>query len=328
VSALANAAVQITVSTTGGDDDIRITRTSASQMVAQVNGGTAQLIDLGTTSQILIDGRGGADTLTFIGSTGTDAVSIGLGTVVSSASSIVYNNVGSVRFDGGGGTDSLTLASQRVALAANATLSALTITGGGTLDVRDHALVVASTGSSGVGSWDGSAYTGLSGLIARGRGDGDWKGTGITSSSTFSNSDYTTVAVATASDALGIAAGTSATWHGQTVSASDTLVLYTYGGDANLDGKINIDDYGQIDANAPFNGIVHGWFNADFNYDGNINIDDYAIIDGNIGIQGPPLDQSVTANRATARVWVIELSAEFWQAPRRVDDDGSGDQLT
>ena len=63
--------------------------------------------------------------------------------------------------------------------------------------------------------------------------------------------------------------------------------MYTYGGDANLDGKINVDDYGRIDFNVKLG--VSGWYNGDFNYDGKINVDDYGIIDFNIGIQGPPL---------------------------------------
>jgi len=62
--------------------------------------------------------------------------------------------------------------------------------------------------------------------------------------------------------------------------------MYTYGGDANLDGKINVDDYGHIDTSVPLG--LSGWFNGDFNYDGKINVDDYGIIDFNIGIQGAP----------------------------------------
>jgi hypothetical protein len=64
--------------------------------------------------------------------------------------------------------------------------------------------------------------------------------------------------------------------------------MYTWGGDANLDGKINIDDYGQIDSNVSKSGTVFGWDKGDFNYDGKINIDDYGIIDANIGRQGAP----------------------------------------
>jgi hypothetical protein len=70
--------------------------------------------------------------------------------------------------------------------------------------------------------------------------------------------------------------------------------MYTYGGDANLDGKINVDDYGRIDFNAPLPG-ASGWFNGDFNYDGKINVDDYGIIDFNVGIQGAPFPASASA---------------------------------
>jgi hypothetical protein len=76
------------------------------------------------------------------------------------------------------------------------------------------------------------------------------------------------------------------------VQGSDTIAMYTYGGDANLDGKINIDDYGLIDSHVGQSGTAFGWHNGDFNYDGKINIDDYGIIDGNIGAQGAPIDTS------------------------------------
>ena len=62
--------------------------------------------------------------------------------------------------------------------------------------------------------------------------------------------------------------------------------MYTYGGDANLDGKINILDYVRIDQGIQAG--LTGWTNGDFNYDGKINILDYAnIIDQNIVNQGP-----------------------------------------
>src|SRR2546421_4965348 len=69
--------------------------------------------------------------------------------------------------------------------------------------------------------------------------------------------------------------------------------MYTYGGDANLDGKINVDDYGKIDFNAGLG--TGGWSNGDFNYDGKINVDDYGIIDFNIGIQGAPFPTGAAA---------------------------------
>jgi cytoskeletal protein CcmA (bactofilin family) len=77
----------------------------------------------------------------------------------------------------------------------------------------------------------------------------------------------------------------TATFAGQPVDSTAVLVKFTWGGDANLDGKINIDDYGRIDGNVAQSGSVFGWFNGDFNLDGKINIDDYGIIDGNINQQ-------------------------------------------
>ena len=105
------------------------------------------------------------------------------------------------------------------------------------------------------------------------------------------------IGVATAAQVKGIAATATAVWAGQTVTGSDTLVMYTYGGDANLDGKINVDDYGRIDFNVNLG--TPGWFNGDFNYDGKINVDDYGIIDFNVGIQGAPF---FTAGAAARRI--------------------------
>jgi hypothetical protein len=64
--------------------------------------------------------------------------------------------------------------------------------------------------------------------------------------------------------------------------------MYTYAGDANLDGKVTISDYGKIDFNVGIPG-ASGWVNGDFNYDGKITISDYGIIDFVVGIQGPPI---------------------------------------
>ena len=88
------------------------------------------------------------------------------------------------------------------------------------------------------------------------------------------------------------------------MSASDVLVMYTYRGDANLDGKINVDDYGRIDFNSSLPG-VGGWFNGDFNYDGKINVDDYGIIDFNIAIQGAPFATSSSSSPLLAGMSAI-----------------------
>src|SRR5437773_11392541 len=58
--------------------------------------------------------------------------------------------------------------------------------------------------------------------------------------------------------------------------------MYTWGGDANLDGLLNGDDYFRIDSHVNQSGSVFGYHNGDFNYDGAINGDDYFILDSNI----------------------------------------------
>ena len=97
------------------------------------------------------------------------------------------------------------------------------------------------------GTWNGSAYTGVTGSVASGRNGNAaplWDGNGIvTSQSTATNGNYHSIGVARASDVQPATATATALWAGQIITGTDTLVMYTYGGDATLDGKINIDDY-------------------------------------------------------------------------------------
>ena len=153
----------------------------------------------------------------------------------------------------------------------------------GQLDLKDNKLIV--TGAAVGSTWNGAAYESVAGLVQSGYNGGLNDGSGIITSS--ASGSLTTLAVAKAGDVKGIADGDTALFAGQTVHGSDTLVMYTYGGDANLDGKLNVDDYGRIDSNIGLG--TAGWFNGDFNYDGKVNVDDYGIIDSNIGIQGPPI---------------------------------------
>jgi hypothetical protein len=113
-----------------------------------------------------------------------------------------------------------------------------------------------------------------------------WDGAGgiITSQAAAANGNLTTVGAALASDVRHSTLTATALWGGQTITGTDILLMYTYGGDATLDGKINIDDYVRIDTGLAAGAT--GWSNGDFNYDGKINIDDYTqIIDVNIGNQ-------------------------------------------
>src|SRR5207244_1974979 len=114
----------------------------------------------------------------------------------------------------------------------------------------------------------------------------NWDGpSGIVTTQTQAvGSNYTSIGVAKASDVRPNTVSETALWAGQTITGTDTLVMYTYGGDATLDGKINIDDYVKIDSGIA--GGYTGWVNGDFNYDGKVSIDDYiTVIDANIGNQ-------------------------------------------
>ena len=158
------------------------------------------------------------------------------------------------------------------------------VTGGSKLDIDNNKLVMTAQP---VGTWNGTAYTDVTGLIASGYSvNQDFSGSGIVTTQTAATGGNTLTNIGVASNTdLGLA-----TFGGVSVGASDTLAMYTYGGDANLDGQINGDDYFQTDSAFPQGG--HGWFNGDFNYDGAITGDDYFIIDSNFPAQGSPIPTS------------------------------------
>jgi hypothetical protein len=135
-------------------------------------------------------------------------------------------------------------------------------------------------------------------LIASGRNGGTWDGLGIITSQGDARTNLTALGIAGAAELLGLAPGETGYWQGQIVDATSAIIKYTYGGDANLDGKINVDDYGRIDFNVSLG--MSGWLNGDFNYDGKINVDDYGIIDFNVGIQGAPISGSIGATPSSS----------------------------
>jgi hypothetical protein len=120
----------------------------------------------------------------------------------------------------------------------------------GILDLRDNDMVIdynnGGSAFSPLGTWDTDHYTGITGYIASGRNGGDWSGNGIISSVADSG-DYTTLAIAEGTDAFNKAGDETYTFDDQTVSGLAVVIKFTYGGDATIDGKINVDDYGHID---------------------------------------------------------------------------------
>jgi autotransporter-associated beta strand protein len=182
-------------------------------------------------------------------------------------------------------------ASVDVARNGNRTLvtNSLNLNSTGTLDLKNNKLV--DHGDAAV-NLQAKVVSGMGTLT---NGAPNWNGTGIITSETAAKAPNTTttLAVASAADVKSLSGADTAVWGGVTVNANDALVMYTYAGDANLSGKIDADDYFQIDSNYNKSGSVSGFFKGDFNYDGQINGDDYFLIDSN---SGNPLGQFSTAS--------------------------------
>jgi hypothetical protein len=157
------------------------------------------------------------------------------------------------------------------------------------LDLTDQDMIINYTGGSPIGSWNGSAYTGITGLLQSAYNFGAWDGsTGIRTSMPDAANGLTTLAIGEASDALFISGTETALWNGQTVDATSVLVKYTYAGDLTFDGVVDAADYGVIDNYYQFPG-TSGYANGDFTYDGIIDAADYGSIDNSFQLQGPPL---------------------------------------
>ena len=227
----------------------------------------------------------GSGTLTLTGpALYTGATSVSAGKLALATN--LANNTSSVSVTGG--ILQLTPLKTRVIVTQS-----LIVSGTGKIDLTNNKLIHKG-GVAVVGTWNGTAYTGTTGLVAAGYHGGDFLGAfGIitTESAATGGNTLTNIGIAKNSD-LGYA-----TFAGQSVNSTDVIVMYTYGGDANLDGAITGDDYFQIDSGFPAG--ARGWFNGDFNYDGSITGDDYFIIDSNFPAQGAAFPTSEDAGGTT-----------------------------
>ena len=155
---------------------------------------------------------------------------------------------------------------------------------GSTLDLTDNDLILhANAGGP-------TYYAAMRMLVqdARNSSLGRWKGPGITSSAAAENPLTGLALVLNSRSVNGEPEPIFTNVSGEPTVLNDVIVKYTYNGDANLDGRINADDYFRIDQ-----GFLAGgpgtWTSGDFNYDGNINADDYFLIDQAFLGQGQPL---------------------------------------
>jgi hypothetical protein len=68
------------------------------------------------------------------------------------------------------------------------------------------------------------------------------------------------------------------TFRGQEVPGSYQIVKYTYYGDADLDGKVDIADLGRLASNWQLGGV---WSSGDFDYNGTVDVNDLGLLAGN-----------------------------------------------
>ncbi|HYO11070.1 MAG TPA: pre-peptidase C-terminal domain-containing protein [Tepidisphaeraceae bacterium] len=288
------AAEALVLNAQGGNNDITLTGTAATTPVT-INGGggnDALTINGAASSAVTFNGGSNAadtDTLNLnAGSFTFDAdAKLGTANLVLNVNASAGNGV---TFNASQHVKSLAVNSgfARVAAGGSRVLVTDTLAFGatGTLDLTNNDLIVRL---GNLGTWDSvNGYTGgVLGQVQSGRAGGAWNGTsGIltTQGDAAGASPLTTLGVATAQQALQIAPSATATWGGETVNGSAILVKYTYIGDADLNGRINGDDYFAIDSNVA-QPNARTWALGDFDFNGKINGDDYWLIDSHVGRQ-------------------------------------------
>jgi autotransporter-associated beta strand protein len=229
----------------------------------------------------------------------------GVGTVaiqaagVSPTAVIVSNTTGTYRFIGGaiGGSSSLTKSGNGTLIlgAANGYAGG-TVIGGGTLIVDHPAalgvgpLQVLAGGrvKSSPGLTQAIRITGLT-INAGGSFDLSNDDLVIDYTGATSASDVRAMLIdgrivsslASASQRLGYVDNMESglvVFGGQSVDPTSILVKYTYVGDADLDGVVDIGDLGKLASAWQTGGV---WFNGDFDYNGTVNINDLGLLASN-----------------------------------------------
>ncbi len=158
------------------------------------------------------------------------------------------------------------------------------------VDLNDNAMSTASVLESAGGQ-------SLRTLLTRGYNGGAWTGNGVTSTAARLDAQHkTALGYAVASDVL-VPSGGIYQFNGQTVSASSSIVKYTYYGDANLDGQVDISDLGRLATNWQTSAV---WSQGDFDYSGFVDISDLGKLATNwqagVGVPlGPSFDEALAS---------------------------------
>jgi Glycosyl hydrolase family 53 len=229
----------------------------------------AQQINIPTTiSNSTILSVAAGSSLTFGG-----AVTVNSGQILKPSGSGTINYNSSITL---GTSAAMTIANSTTAtnftLAAGATatlagsgtvLQVSALSDSGAIDIGNDAIIINyGSGNDPIAS--------VAAWITSGYANGTWTGAGIRSSAAQSNSASYGIGYADSADP-----GNPADLPSGTIE-----ILYTLLGDANLDGKVNGDDFTLMATN--FNdAITNGWDQGDFNYDGAVNGGDFVLLADN-----------------------------------------------
>ncbi|HEX2971790.1 MAG TPA: hypothetical protein VHP11_05625, partial [Tepidisphaeraceae bacterium] len=287
-----------------GQDVLQIITGNAGQTLfadgtkIRFTGGT---VDYSGLEGMAIEGSAADDSLTitaalpftpsFHGGSGNDTLTIQAGDYVLTSDTtsgtanlhLVANSTAKVNLAGLQSLASLTIDdSAQVSLAAGGDKVLITrdlsINGNGVLDLADNDLIVQATPATRqevltqVSSWIKSA---------RNTSPQKWTGWGITSIAARNGARQFTGLAPVLND-QGNGKPILGTFAGVSVGTNDILVKYTWNGDVNLDGKVDIADYFLVDSG--FITQKGGYRNGDLNFDGTItggavDISDYFLID-------------------------------------------------
>lgn len=176
-----------------------------------------------------------------------------------------------------------------LAAAAVTRVGSLAIDTGASLDLRDGDLILETNSED-----QDAALTTV----------GQWIADGQIMSSTAQGNPLHTTGLAAMVNNDGTATPLMSTFSGQSVSPYVVLVKYTYIGDADLNGVVDIDDYFRIDVGYARSRL--GYRNGDFNYSGTITADDYFLIDRSALLQGGVL----SGDRAGQVTWPFASKPE------------------
>jgi fibronectin-binding autotransporter adhesin len=245
-----------------------------------ITGGNSASLTKTGNGTLTLNGSQSYGTLT------TTAGITNLNAVLGSGSSTIAATGGTTNISAGGNAGVQKLAALSVGSGAVATLTAYTGSPGpaNVKTIDTSSLAIAGTYAAPTGKIDLTnnamvvrAASGLTEanaikLVASGENLSTeyWDGNGITSSKAANDNSGATAVGVIDNSQVGYTSFGGVTLDG---SSADILFKYTYYGDADLNGRVNFDDYVQFLYG--YNGGPATWLNGDFDMNGVVNFDDY-----------------------------------------------------